>query len=445
MKKIQTLLLTALLLLASACEKFTEPEAFAPAFTLDDATNITRLTATLSGRITSNGGDILEYGFTYGEYENLANATDISFSGTPAGTVETTLSNLDPNTTYYYQLYAGSGVTRVTSEVKSFKTNASDAPSLAGIKELDKNEQSITVSCQLTDDGGYDVIMMGVAYRRSDSQKYSMTILDEPTTEEYTLTVEGLEAGVTYLVCGFAISRGGICYGAETNITTEDSEAPVVNSTEVTSYSGSWAMVSANQLSQGFSAVVERGFCYSTTSTLPTMSDGFVLAEGTANGVFTTMLSELQPATTYYIRSFARNGTKIGYGNVIEVTTKQITAPTLTNVEVTDVTINSFRLTATVGCGNGLIQEMGVCWSTTNTTPDKDSDSHQQAHYHSEHPTDEMALDVTANGLTHNTTYYVRPYAINEAGITYGDVQTVTTPIDPVPGEGDNESPETEI
>lgn len=437
MKRIYTpLQICFLLILLVACEKFTEPLAFAPEFKLNEATDVTRLSAVISGKITPNGGEIREYGFAYGEYENMANATEVAFEGNPSGDVEVTLNNLDPDTKYYYQLYAGSGVTRVVSEVKSFTTNASDAPKMTKVTELDKNEQSVTVSCQLTDDGGYEVIMMGIAYRRADSQKYSMTIYDEPTTESFTLTVDGLEAGTSYYVCGFAISRGGIGYGAETSITTEDSEAPVVTTGSIVEYGGSWLIANAQQLSEGFSPVVERGFCYSSTSTMPTLTDGYVTAEGTANELFSAKITGLQSATTYYVRAYARNGTKVGYGKVVEVTTKQLTAPTFSDVTIEDVTAHSFRLLATVGNGNGIIQEKGVCWSVVNANPEK-SDNFLAAE-----DITSGTLDVSVNKLEHNTQYYVRPYAINEAGISYGEVATVTTLIDPVPGEDDNVSPE---
>lgn len=437
MKRIYTpLQICFLLILLVACEKFTEPLAFAPEFKLNEASDVSRLSAVISGKITPNGGEIREYGFVYGEYENLANATEVAFEGNPSGEVVTQLYNLDPDTKYYYQLYAGSGVTRVSSEVKSFTTNASDAPKMTKVVELDKNEQSVTVSCQLTDDGGYDVIMMGIAYRRSDSQKYSMTIYDEPTTESFTLTVDGLEAGTSYYVCGFAISRGGIGYGAETGITTEDSEAPVVTTGSIVEYGGSWLIANAQQLSEGFSPVVERGFCYSSTSTMPTLTDGYVTAEGTANELFSAKITGLQSATTYYVRAYARNGTKVGYGKVVEVTTKQLTAPTFSDVTIEDVTAHSFRLLATVSNGNGIIQEKGVCWSVVNVNPEK-SDNFLAAE-----DITSGTLDVSVNKLEHNTQYYVRPYAINEAGISYGEVVTVTTLIDPVPGEDDNVSPE---
>ena len=147
MKNRWTVLLCSFMLLLAACEKFTEPLSFAPSFSLNEASDISRLTANLSGTITLNGGKIVKYGFTY-----------------------------------YSLLYASSGASTVNSEVKSFRTADSGAPSFTPVTELGKNEQSITVRCQLTDDGGYSVISMGIAYRRSDTQKYVTVMLAEPTT-----------------------------------------------------------------------------------------------------------------------------------------------------------------------------------------------------------------------------------------------------------------------
>jgi len=56
MKNIWIVLLCSILLLMVACEKFTEPTSFAPTFRLGEVTDISRLTAVLSGNIALNGG-----------------------------------------------------------------------------------------------------------------------------------------------------------------------------------------------------------------------------------------------------------------------------------------------------------------------------------------------------------------------------------------------------
>jgi len=97
-----------------------------------------------------------------------------------------------------------------------------------------------------------------------------------------------------------------------------------------------------------------------------------------------------------------------------------IDLPDVVTNEVTGITTT----TATAGGeiisdGGSAITECGVCWSTEGE-PTVDGDH--------------MATQVTMGefsvilaGLTQNTTYYIRAYAINEAGTGYGDVITFTT------------------
>ncbi len=96
--------------------------------------------------------------------------------------------------------------------------------------------------------------------------------------------------------------------------------------------------------------------------------------------------------------------------------------------EVTDVTSNSAKVVCNVADDGGAeVSSRGVCWGTSGN------------------PTIETASSMGAGsgignyesvivGLESNTTYYVRAYATNEAGISYGEVRNFTT----LDGEGDD-------
>jgi uncharacterized protein (TIGR02145 family) len=69
----------------------------------------------------------------------------------------------------------------------------------------------------------------------------------------------------------------------------------------------------------GGAPVTERGICWSTTP-LPTIADG-TSAAGDGTGEFSTQLSGLSPATTYYARAYATNAVGTAYGNMVSFTT----------------------------------------------------------------------------------------------------------------------------
>jgi sugar lactone lactonase YvrE len=102
----------------------------------------------------------------------------------------------------------------------------------------------------------------------------------------------------------------------------------------------------------------------------------------------------------------------------------------LASVATTNVVVNLTSTTAQSGGvilseGNGIITQNGVCYSATNKTPTtadgKTSDPVSTS--------GKAILNITSNltGLTANTTYYVRAYAVNAAGTAYGGVIQFTT------------------
>ena len=117
------------------------------------------------------------------------------------------------------------------------------------------------------------------------------------------------------------------------------------------------------------------------------------------------------PATDSYLGYF-------GYGEIeeyaIDVTAGN-SAPTVTTQAVSSIA-------ATTATGNGNITSLGtpnptaygVCWNTTGTPTTSDSKVDKGA----ASATGAFAASMTS--LTANTTYYVRAYATNAAGTSYG-------------------------
>ena len=100
--------------------------------------------------------------------------------------------------------------------------------------------------------------------------------------------------------------------------------------------------------------------------------------------------------------------------------TKDATLPVLTTTEVIAVT----QTTATSGGvitsdGGATVTERGVCWSTSQNPTIADSKTSDG--------TGAGTFTSAINGLTANTTYYVRAYATNSKGTGYGSAMSFTT------------------
>jgi len=92
-------------------------------------------------------------------------------------------------------------------------------------------------------------------------------------------------------------------------LTTAGSSAVTTNS----------ASVSATLISDGGDPVTVSGFCWSTSSQNPTLSDSYS-SDGAASGTFSSSLTGLTPGTTYYVRAYATNAIGTSYGNRISFT-----------------------------------------------------------------------------------------------------------------------------
>lgn len=100
---------------------------------------------------------------------------------------------------------------------------------------------------------------------------------------------------------------------------------PKVRTSEVYDVTATRAYCKGEITSQGESAVIERGLCWST-EVRPTVNDDHVL-DSLGLDVFTCVMTDLLPATTYYVRAYAVNSEGVGYGGQVCFTTLEAPEP----------------------------------------------------------------------------------------------------------------------
>ncbi len=195
--------------------------------------------------------------------------------------------------------------------------------------------------------------------------------------------------------------------------------APTVTTVAVTEIGSTTATAGGDVTDDGKVAVTARGVCYATTEN-PTTSDQCV-ASGSGKGAFTANLTGLTQGTLYYVRAYATNTVGTSYGAQVNFTTlTPAAAPTVTTSPVTNIGVTS----ATTGGdvtdgGSSAVTARGVCYGAAPnpTTSDQCVSSGSGA----------GAFTASLTGLTQATLYYVRAYATNSVGTSYGAQVSFTT------------------
>ena len=129
----------------------------------------------------------------------------------------------------------------------------------------------------------------------------------------------------SYLGPGYANSHNSPrFYGRTVRLVSEGvpgstGQLPQVTTMAVTEFTSSSAACGGIVMSDGGSAVTERGVCWSTDHN-PTIGVGHV-SVGSGSGAFTVSVTGLAEGTTYYVRAYAINSTGTSYGDEVCFTT----------------------------------------------------------------------------------------------------------------------------
>lgn len=392
----------------------------------DGAITLSFTSAGVTAEVTDQGGaEVKSRGFAYGL---SGSAMDTVFCGSGTGVYSAELSNLRPNTTYVYEAFAKNAGGTGTSGKVTFTTRDNELPTVKTVEV--ENVGTTTASCggNVTNDGGANVTERGVCWGTNHNPIVSGSHASAGSgLGEYTCSMNNLSANTTYYVRAYAKNSKGVAYGEEKSFTTLDFDLPEVTTADVTNIAQTTAKGGGTVTSDGGTAVTERGVCWSTSHN-PTVS-GSHTASGTGTGDFTCDITNLTASTLYYVRAYAKNSKGTVYGEEVSFTTLAIPPdpPTVSTGSVTNITTTSATGSGNVTHdGGSAVTERGLCWGTSHNPTI--SGQHIAAGSGTGNFTETMTH------LTVNTKYYVRAYATNSVGTSYGDEVEFTTLTVSVPG-----------
>lgn len=237
-------------------------------------------------------------------------------------------------------------------------------------------------------------------------------------TGEFSQIISNLSSNTLYYMKAYASSSRGVEYGQAIQFMTAPGGAVVLtkNISEITEDA---AACYSQITSDGGTLVNRRGVCWNTFGA-PTIEDPNT-SDGTGTGEYKSNLTGLSCNTTYYVRAYAINSADTVYGNQLIFNTMPcIQRPSVITIGPSAITDSS------VYCGGMVTDEgitavtaRGVCYGLS---PDPTTD-------------DSFTLDGVGpgaftsyiSGLQGNTVYYLRAYATNILGTSYGKTVSFTT------------------
>jgi hypothetical protein len=387
------------------------------------AASITGSSATSGGTISSNGGATVTVS---GIIWSTTSTPTIGLStkttnGALTGTYTSSITGLAPATLYYVRAYATNIIGTAYGPQSNFTTLAIAPTISATASATSITSSTATIGGTITSDGGAAVTSRGVVYGIS-SGSATFSVTSGTGTGTYTIGLTGLSPATTYYVRSFATNSVGTVYGTETNFTT-NAIAPTLTTTAASSITKYAASAGGTITSNGGSAITVSGICWSTTAT-PTTSDTKT-TDGTTSGTFTSSITGLTAGTTYYVRAYATNAIGTSYATAQSFTTLSTASnnPVLASTTTaTSISANSAILGgnitdegATEVSARGLVYGITTGSSTYSVTVGSGAGT----------------FTSTLTGLTQGTTYFVRSFATNVQGTSYGAETSFTTQTTP--------------
>ena len=296
-----------------------------PTVTTSSATAIGQTTATLRGSVNPNGGSTTAW-FLWGTSSSPTIQTGVRSVGSGASTVnyDQQLSNLTPNTTYYFRAAAqGAGGSIVYGNVQSFRTSQTVLPPTVTTSAATGVGQVTATLRGLVNPNGSSTTAWFLWGTSSPpgTQSGVRSVGSGTTTVSYEQALSGLTANTTYYFRVAAQGGGGtIVYGSIQSFRTSAVTPPTVTTESATNVTSTGAVLRASVNANGTSTT--GWFLWGTTNPPTTQTGIQGLGSGTTTVSYQQQLSSLAPSATYYYRAAAQGGgNTIVYGSVRSFTT----------------------------------------------------------------------------------------------------------------------------
>lgn len=370
---------------------------------------------TISSTISKAEGITLSEAGVFYSSDSDVTIDDTKVTSSNTETINVEIKGLSTGTKYYMCSYVMDREYIALSETVEFVPHA--VPSVTTVNVSNISYKTAVSGGSSISDNGLDIISKGVVW----STEVNPTIELETKTEngagkeDYVADLSGLSPGTKYFIRAYAINSDGVGYGNEITFETLSQSNAIVTTNAPSEVTSSSAMSGGNVTSDGGAEVTGRGVVWSTDHN-PTISLDTKTSDGTGVGKFTSAIIGLAPGTTYYVRAYVTNSIGTSYGDEMSFETQAVKPTVSTNILNNDV-ISELRMPFlggnVISTGGAEVTEKGVVWSTSpNPTVEQNKISGGGGL---------GEFEVWLSEPSVATRYYIRAYAINSAGVAYGE------------------------
>lgn len=417
----------------------------------NSVTNITENSATCSGNVVSDL-EITAKGVCWSKSTNPTIAATHSSEGTTVGEFSSEITGLDASTTYFVRAYAtNKDLGTVYGTEKSFTTNAlPGTPSVSTVQITEITSSSAKCGGNVTDDGGVAVTQKGVCW----STQQNPTNNDLHTSNgsgmgQFTSELTNLDPNTTYYVRAYAVNDA-VFYGEQKEFTTEEDVPAELIQIEPADFDENQEITLYYNAKMGDGALVGyTGDVYAYTGLNTSVGPWRYKIEEDWNANNDKVKLE-RVSTDYYklvitpsilgfyncpsdetvfqmnfvfrssdgsISGRNEDGTDIfvDVNEIVVMPPGLVTYPIINIGETTAISGGTIYFD-----GYAWVSSFGVCYGTnSNPTIENNEFTVDGNGWNS--------FESSLTGLAPGTTYYLRAYAVNEAGVGYGNEISFTT------------------
>lgn len=294
---------------------FTAVDGLPEVITLE-VTDIGDDTAIGHGKVTNEGAsEVTERGLCWGLNHDPDIEGNHGQGGMGLGEFSVTITNIVPGKRYYVRAYAKNTQGIVYGNEESF-IKMIEKPTVTLDSVTNIATSRATVYGTLISDGGDEVTEMGICWgTNANPDTGGDHVSIDVVTGTFAKLINGLSSGTIYHVRTYAVNSAGTAYSDDFSFTTTlslISPPTVATYAEVIEVTQTTAKCGGRVINSGGADVIEYGLCWSTHPN-PTVND-FKTPFGSGLGDFSGMINGLTMGTTYYLKAYAMNSEKTGYG-----------------------------------------------------------------------------------------------------------------------------------